>query len=216
MKTATSILRIILLSVPMAFAAPAPLASGSDVAGDDMVRHAITTRDGRSITLSLHNSLVTGPKHNRRYDFPANPTLAFNGDNCGDSTFDSSEPPADFPNIDDCKDIVAGLNGMDRHWELNNGGVSGVPDWVKLVESGTCGFYIYRRWFPDITTTGTVVVGTQDAADLIQTSLDRYSSYSTVSWGSGSIQVSHLIPTHGTMSVTFLVLNDLYFMNRVR
>jgi hypothetical protein len=197
MKTATSI--FVLLGIPMALAVPTTSPSHAEIDGD-MVRRTFTARDGKGISLSLHNSLVQRSKKERRWDFPSAQPGAFMGNECGDSSFDATAP-ADFPQIDDCKDIVSGLNGMDRHWELSNGGIVGVPDWIKLAESGTCGFYIYRRDFPDITTSGVVFVGTQDVADLIQVSLDRYSSYSSISTPTGPMQFSHLIPTHGSMLV---------------
>ncbi|KAF2477693.1 uncharacterized protein BDR25DRAFT_308577 [Lindgomyces ingoldianus] len=190
---------VFLAGLPAALSLPTTSASNGNLdIPNDMIRRDSTTPDGKSITLLLHNSLTSRSGLTRRVNYPGAQPNAFMGNQCGDSTFDSTAN-ADFPAIQDCSDLATGLDGMDRHWALSNGGGAGVPEWQDLVSNGNCHFYVNRKNFPDITVDGRVLVGTQDIADIVRDVVSRYSSYSTVSWGGGSIQVSHIIPAHGSM-----------------
>ncbi|KPM43921.1 hypothetical protein AK830_g2633 [Neonectria ditissima] len=166
-----------------------------------MVIREVTNSEGRAVSLRVHKSLVADSKKTKRADvsFPsALGPVAFNGNQCGSSSFEAtSDDSAQGCNIDDCNDLASGLSGLDRHWELNNGFGGYVKDWVELASAGNCHFYVNRHDFIDATTDGKNFIGTTDVADLVRDSVAKFQKWGTVTYPGGSLQVGSVVPANG-------------------
>lgn len=177
----------LLAGLPFALALPtnAPMAS-----------RKVTNPAGQTKKLLVRDTLIK-----RDVTFPSSlQPVAFNGDQCGDSTFElTGDDSAESPNYDDCNDLVSGLRRLDSHWELNNGYGGQVADWLELASVGTCHFYVDRKNFIEATTDGKNFIGTTDVADLVQDSVSRFQKWGTVTYPGASLQVGTIIPATGNM-----------------
>ncbi|KAK7414838.1 hypothetical protein QQX98_006353 [Neonectria punicea] len=125
----------------------------------------------------------------------------FHGDQCGQSTFErTDDSDAQLMNIDDCNDLVNGLAGSDRHWELSNrGGGSFINNWLDLTWAGNCHFYVNTKDFLEFTTDGRNYLGTSDVADVVRDAVAQFQQWGTVTYPGGSTQVGTVLPVSGKM-----------------
>ncbi|KAF7552000.1 hypothetical protein G7Z17_g4618 [Cylindrodendrum hubeiense] len=201
MKASTLFLMV---GLPSALALPTALPA-SDLEGSaSTVRREVTNIKGQKRTMLVRDSFVPsaqgkrGDIERRDVSFPSPGPVAFNGNQCGSSSFKQTEDDsATGCNIDDCNDLASGLTGLDRHWELTNGFGGAVKDWVELASVGTCHFYVNRKNFFDATTDGKNFVGTSDVADLVRDSTANFQKWGTVTYPGGSLQVGSVVPVTG-------------------
>ncbi|KAH7160968.1 hypothetical protein EDB81DRAFT_755561 [Dactylonectria macrodidyma] len=193
-----------MIGLPSAFALPAAAPADGLDCPIEMVRREMSNDKGQKKTLLVRDSFVPtarskrGDVERRDVNFPSPGPVAFNGDQCGTSTFENTDDDsATGCNIDDCNALASGLRGLDQHWELTNGFGGAVKDWLLLAPAGTCQFYIDRSDFFDATTDGKNFVGTSDVADLVADSTANFQKWGTVTYPGGSFQVGSVPPVKG-------------------
>ncbi|KAH8691323.1 hypothetical protein BGW36DRAFT_465094 [Talaromyces proteolyticus] len=97
---------------------------------------------------------------------------------CGNFAIKSTTGVAD-PQLDDCQNLVNGLQSEGFILSLSNGWNGG--EWINIVSYGTCNLYIDTEGFPDATASATVEVGTKDLIDILQNVITWAISLSSIS-----------------------------------
>ncbi|KAI5465358.1 hypothetical protein BGZ63DRAFT_419933 [Mariannaea sp. PMI_226] len=178
--------------LPLALALPA-LAPSGDV---KMVTREAGS-EGQSKPLHVRDSLIT--KRDVTFPWGRHP-VAFNGDQCGDSSFEITDDVNAQPsNIDDCNALSEGLRDLNEHWELNNGFGGTAVRWLELASVGSCHFFVDRSGFLEAVGDANNFIGTTDLSDLVRDSTANFQHWGTVTWGGGSTSVGYVLPVTGNM-----------------
>ncbi|KAF2630432.1 hypothetical protein BU25DRAFT_484518 [Macroventuria anomochaeta] len=164
-----------------------------------MVRHEVTTSEGRSITFHVHDSLVPSSNLEKRVNIPSLSPDQFSGDACGASTFkQTSTGFMSLMSSQDCTDLVSGVHSQyssGGHWCLTDGYGGSASRWIELASSGTCHIYIDRHNFPDPSIADCIDVGTFDLEDLVRSTMSMFK----VKLATPATAIPQVYPAQGTM-----------------